>query len=163
MRQFASLTALTAAAVSLAAQAPPATTVIKAARMLDLSSGQMVADPVIVVQGNRIVSLGQATVPKDARIVDLGDVTLMPGFIDLHTHLSSEISAGSGTATVTLTMADYAFNAAANARKTVMAGFTTVRDFGGDVTVALGKAVERGMGRGPSSKRSGTRSNTAPR
>ena len=69
--------------------------------------------------------------PKDARVVDLGDVTLLPGFIDLHTHLSGEISAASFTETVTLTMADLAFGAAHNARKTVMAGFTTVRRFWG--------------------------------
>ena len=149
MRQLAFLTALAAVPVSLAAQAAPVTTAVKAARMLDLASGQMVANPVIVIQGNRIVSLGQATVPKDARVVDLGDVTLLPGFIDLHTHLSSEISAASFTAPVTLTMADLAFSAANNARKTALAGFTTVRDFGGDVTVALGKAVERGTVIGP--------------
>ena len=149
MRQLALLTALAAVPVSLAAQAATVTTAVKAARMLDLASGQMVANPVIVVQGNRIVSLGQATVPKDARVVDLGDVTLLPGFIDLHTHLSSEISAASFTAPVTLTMADLAFSAANNARKTALAGFTTVRDFGGDVTVALGKAVERGAVVGP--------------
>ena len=134
MRQLALLTALAAVPVSLAAQAATVTTAVKAARMLDLASGQMVANPVIVIQGNRIVSLGQATVPKDARVVDLGDVTLLPGFIDLHTHLSSEISAASFTAPVTLTMADLAFSAANNARKTALAGFTTVRDFGGDVT-----------------------------
>ena len=49
--------------------------------MLDLGSGQMVANPVLVIQGKRIGSLGQATVPKDARIVDLGEVTLLPGSI----------------------------------------------------------------------------------
>ncbi len=149
MRRLAFLTALAAVPVSLAAQAAPVTTAVRAARMLDLASGQMVANPVVVIQGNRIVSLGQATVPKGARVVDLGDLTLLPGFIDLHTHLSSEISAASFTAPVTLTMADLAFSAANNARKTVLAGFTTVRDFGGDVTVALGKAVERGAVVGP--------------
>lgn len=66
-----------------------------------------------------------------------------------HTHLSSEISAASFTETVTLTMADLAFSAAHNARKTAMAGFTTVRDFGGDVTVALGRAIEPGITIGP--------------
>ncbi len=149
MRRFALPIALMAVPVALPAQAAPPSTAIKAARMLDLATGQMVANPVIVVQGNRIVSLGQATVPKDARVVDLGDVTLLPGFIDLHTHLTSEISAASFTAPVTLTMADAAFSAAFNARKTVLAGFTTVRDFGGDVTVALGKAVDRGIAVGP--------------
>ncbi|MSR01432.1 MAG: amidohydrolase family protein [Gemmatimonadetes bacterium] len=149
MRRLLCPIALATLPVLLAAQAAPTTTAIKAARMLDLASGQMVTNPVIVVQGNRIVSLGQATVPKDARVVDLGDVTLLPGFIDLHTHLSAEISAASFVAPVTLTMADAAFSAAHFARKTALAGFTTVRDFGGDVTVALGKAVDRGLTVGP--------------
>jgi len=76
-------------------------------------------------------------------------VTLLPGFIDLHTHLGGEISATSFTEPVRLTESDRAFNAVANALKTVRAGFTTVRDFGGNVTVALGKAVARGIVVGP--------------
>lgn len=149
MRRLAFLAALVVAPGLIRAQTAPVTTAVRAARMLDLATGQMVPNPVIVIQGNRIVAVGLASVPKDAKIVDLGDVTLMPGFIDLHTHLSSEISAASFTAPVTLTIADLAFSAAQNARKTVLAGFTTVRDFGGDVTVALGKAVERGVVVGP--------------
>jgi imidazolonepropionase-like amidohydrolase len=90
-----------------------------------------------------------ASPPRNARTIDLGDVTLLPGFIDLHTHLASEISAASFTRAVTATEADFAYAAAANARKTLLAGFTTVRDFGGDVTVALGKAVDRGTVSGP--------------
>jgi imidazolonepropionase-like amidohydrolase len=69
--------------------------------------------------------------------------------MDLHTHLALEISATSFTQAVTGTMADASFTAAANAIKTVTAGFTTVRDFGGDVTVALGHAVDRGIIVGP--------------
>ena len=124
-------------------------TVIRAARMLDLTAGRIVANPVIVVEGERISALNPATPPANARVVDLGDVTLLPGFMDLHTHLVSEISAASFTQPVTLTESDLAFNATANARKTIMAGFTTVRDFGGQVTVALGKAVDRGTVVGP--------------
>ncbi|MEO8449837.1 MAG: amidohydrolase family protein [Gemmatimonadota bacterium] len=151
MRRFVVVAAVLVASAPLTvgAQSAGPVTVVKAARMLDVSSGQLVANPVIVVQGNRIIALGQAGAPPDAKVVDLGDVTLLPGFIDLHTHLSSEISAGSFTESVTRTMADYAFAAANNARKTVAAGFTTVRDFGGDVTVALGNAVERGTAVGP--------------
>ncbi|MFN0180871.1 MAG: amidohydrolase family protein [Gemmatimonadales bacterium] len=137
-------------AAPLAAQSAPApTTVIRAARMFDAQAGRITSPAVVVVQGDRIVALGAAAAPRDARVVDLGDVTLLPGFIDLHTHLSLEISAASFSAPVSLTMADFAFNATANARKTAAAGFTTVRDFGGDVTVALGKAVDRGTVVGP--------------
>src|ERR1041385_3967871 len=123
--------------------------VIRAARMLDVSSGRMLTSAAVVVQGDRITAVNPATVPAGARTVDLGDVTLLPGFMDLHTHLGSEISATSFIEPVTLTDADHAFVAAANALKTVRAGFTTVRDFGGDVTVALGKAVARGTVVGP--------------
>jgi len=124
-------------------------TVIRAARMLDLSSGRMLDRAVVVVTGDRITAVNPATPPANARVVDLGDVTLLPGFIDLHTHLISEISAGSFFAAVTLTEADAAFSSVANAGKTIRAGFTTVRDFGGDITVALGKAVAKGTITGP--------------
>jgi imidazolonepropionase-like amidohydrolase len=136
-------------AAPLAAQPAPTATVIRAARMFDAQAGRITSPAVVVVQGDRIVGLGAAAAPRDARVVDLGDVTLLPGFVDLHTHLSLEISAASFSAPVSLTIADLAFNATANARKTAAAGFTTVRDFGGDVTVALGKAVDRGTVVGP--------------
>lgn len=149
MRRSLLLAAAAIIPALLSAQpAAPASTVIRAARMLDVTTGQIVANPVVVVQGSRIISVG-GTAPAGARVIDLGDVTLMPGFIDLHTHLSAEISAASFTNPVTLTMADIAFAAGHNAQTTVQAGFTTVRDFGGDVTVALSKAVERGVTVGP--------------
>ena len=122
---------------------------IRAARMLDVTSGRIMANALVLVHGERIVAVSPATVPAGARTLDLGDVTLLPGFIDLHTHLAGEISATSFTEPVRLTDSDRAFNAVANAQKTVRAGFTTVRDFGGDVTVALGKAVARGTVVGP--------------
>jgi imidazolonepropionase-like amidohydrolase len=122
---------------------------IRAARMLDVATGRLLGNAVVLVHGERIVGVNPATVPAGTRTVDLGDVTLLPGFIDLHTHLVGEISATSFSEPVRLTESDRAFNAVANARKTVRAGFTTVRDFGGDVTVALGKAVARGAVVGP--------------
>jgi imidazolonepropionase-like amidohydrolase len=133
---------------SFAAQ-EPAPVAIRAARMLDVASGRILSNAVVVVQGDRIVSVNPAAVPAGARVLDLGDVTLMPGFIDMHTHLSSEISAASFTDAVRLTDADFAFRAVGHAGKTLRAGFTTVRDFGGDVTVALGRAVSRGSVVGP--------------
>jgi len=130
-------------------RAQDAATVVRAARMLDVAGGRMLSNAVVVVQGDRIVAVNPASPPAGARVIDLGDVTLLPGFMDLHTHLASEISASSFSEPVTLTESDHAFTAAANALKTARAGFTTVRDFGGDVTVALGKAVARGIVVGP--------------
>jgi imidazolonepropionase-like amidohydrolase len=140
---------LCALATGATAQPTPKATVIRAARLLDLASGRMVANPIVVVEGDRIAAVNPTTAPRDAATIDLGDVTLLPGFIDLHTHLSSEISAASFTSAVINTMADAAIAAVANGGKTVAAGFTTVRDFGGDVTVALGKAVAKGSIVGP--------------
>jgi imidazolonepropionase-like amidohydrolase len=136
---------------SLAAQAeqaePPV--VIRAARMLDVTSGRLVPDAAVVVAGDRITAVNPSSLPSGAQVIDLGDVTLLPGFIDVHTHLSGEIGANMLLGPVTETEVDAAFKAAKHARTTLMAGFTTVRDFGGDVTVALGRAVERGDVPGP--------------
>jgi len=133
--------------LATAQSAPP--TVVRAARMFDPVAGRIVANPVIVIQGDKIAAVNPSSVPSGARTIDLGDVTVLPGFIDLHTHLGTQLGPNSFTGAVTNTMADYAFEAASNAIKTVMAGFTTVRDFGGDVTVALGKAVDQGLVVGP--------------
>jgi len=123
---------------------PPAPVVVRAARMVDVTTGQLVQNARIVVEGDRITAVNPATLPSGARVVDLGDVTLLPGFIDSHTHLPGQIGPDMITAPVMETDVDAAFRAARYGRITVMAGFTTVRDIGGAVTVALGKAVERG-------------------
>jgi imidazolonepropionase-like amidohydrolase len=130
---------------SVAAQEPPSgPTVIRAARMFDAESGQIMSDAVVVVEDGRITAVNPSSVPGDATEIDLGDVTLMPGFIDAHTHLGGQIGAGSFTAAVTTTLADGAIASVMYGGRTVRAGFTTVRDFGGDATIALGHAVERG-------------------
>lgn len=112
--------------------------------MLDVEGGRVILNARVVVEGDRITAVNPASLPAGARVVDLGDVTLMPGFIDAHTHLSGEIGANMLLEPVTETEVDAAFKAARHGRTTLMAGFTTVRDFGGAVTVALGHAVERG-------------------
>lgn len=106
MRSIALVTSLLFAPVIAASQPAPATA-IKAARMLDGVTGQMIPNPVIIVQGDRITSVN-GPAPAGARVIDLGDVTLMPGFIDLHTHVVSEISASSFTPAVTQTELDEA-------------------------------------------------------
>ena len=132
------------------AQTPAAQpVVVRAARMLDAAGGRIVPNATVVIEGDRITAVNPSSQPRNARTIDLGDVTLVPGFIDLHTHLGGEIGANSFVKPVTSTMADEALAAVGYGAKTVMAGFTTVRDFGGDVTVALGKAVEQGTIVGP--------------
>lgn len=122
----------------------PAPIVVRAARMVDVTTGQVVANPRIVVEGDRITAVNPAALPANARVIDLGNVTLLPGFIDAHTHLAGEIGPDMQIRPVVETEVDAAYRAARNGRTTVLAGFTTVRDFGGSVTVALGKAVDRG-------------------
>ena len=117
-------------------------TVLRAARMLDVETGEMHTDAVIVVEDGVITAVNPGTVPDAMHDMDLGDVTLLPGFIDAHTHLAGQISATSFTDAVTRTEAYGAYNAVVYAGRTVRAGFTTVRDYGGDVTVELGHAVE---------------------
>lgn len=145
MRNIMILTvALIAAPSFLAAQ-----TVLRAARMLDVETGEIVVNPVVVVEADRIARVGGA-IPNNAVVHDLGDVTLLPGLIELHTHLSLDLTTDAWVLQqVTETEADAALRAAGNARKTLMAGFTTVRDLSGMAGVALGRAIERGDVVGP--------------
>ncbi len=124
-------------------------TVLRAARLLDVETGEMHTDAVLVVEDGLITAVNPETVPNSMHDMDLGDVTLLPGFIDAHTHLAGQISATSFTDAVTRTEAYGAYNAVVYGGRTVRAGFTTVRDYGGDVTVELGHAVERGDIVGP--------------
>jgi imidazolonepropionase-like amidohydrolase len=150
MASIRALLAVAIAATPALAQQPaapasaPPVIAVKAARMLDVISGQMLRNVTVVVTGETITAVNPAAVPAGARTIDLGDATLLPGFIDLHTHLDGEISATSFIEPVTTTQIDGAFVAAKHARTTLMAGFTTVRDLGSPVTVALGKAQEKG-------------------
>src|ERR1043166_3686765 len=92
-KQFFLLAALGSVLPQPTAQDPqPQTLVIHAARMLDVSSGRMLSNATVVVQGDRITAVNPASLPANATTIDLGDVTLLPGFMDLHTHLGSEIS-----------------------------------------------------------------------
>jgi imidazolonepropionase-like amidohydrolase len=137
-----------AAAQAPAASSPP--TVLRAARLLDVRGGRIVQGAVVVVQDGRIASIGGA-VPAGATVIDLGDVTLSPGLIDLHTHLSYDIEGNWVMREVTETSVDAALRGVRNARRTVEAGFTTVRDLGSAdfVDIKLMRAVDTGFVPGP--------------
>ena len=138
--------ALAVLPIAVGAQAPSQAQrlVLRAARMLDVEAGRIVPNARVVIEGDKIVAVNPATLPEGVRVMELGDVTLMPGFIDAHTHLSGEIGPNMLLEPVQETEIDAAFKAVKNGRTTLMAGFTTVRDYGGQVTVALGHAVEKG-------------------
>lgn len=125
--------------------------VVRAARMVDVARGEMVVPGVVVIADGKIRSLGSAGVPADARTIDLGDLTLLPGLIDAHTHLTADMEGDWVTRSVRELPADAALRGARNARKTLLAGFTTVRDVGagGFADVSLMKAIEAGFVQGP--------------
>ena len=138
----------------LAAVSPAAAqqvTVVRAARMLDVVKGEMVAPAVLVIADGKIRSVGAADLPGNARVIDLGDLTLLPGLIDAHTHLTYDISGDWVTRSVRELPADEALRGARNARKTLLAGFTTVRNVGagGFSDISLMKAIDDGMVEGP--------------
>ena len=116
MNRFASVLAVCLlVAAPLSAQSGDADagpTVLRAARMLDVVSGEMLKNVVVVVEDGLVSAVNPGSVPQSAREIDLGDVTLLPGFIDAHTHLTGQIGSGSFTEAVTTTEAFGAFNAA---------------------------------------------------
>jgi imidazolonepropionase-like amidohydrolase len=125
--------------------------VVRAARMVDVTTGQLVTPAVVVIADGKIRSLRSTDVPPGARTIDLGDLTLLPGLIDAHTHLTYDISGDWVTRPVRELPADAALRGARNARKTLLAGFTTVRDVGsvGFADVSLMKAIDAGFVIGP--------------
>ncbi len=117
------------------AQKPTSKTyVLKAARMFDGKSNALATPGLVVVTDGKITAVGaKAAVPAGAEVIDLGDATLLPGFIDAHTHLTMMYSDDWKQNTLDglqKTIAEQALDASANARVTLMAGFTTVRDVG---------------------------------
>ena len=149
MKKFALLLLFTASAL-----AQPKPIALKAARMFDAKSDQVTTNAVIVVQGNKIVSVGGGAIPADAQVIDLGDATLLPGFIDSHVHLTEQ--AGDNFyfdffSTMMRQPAEQALLASTFARKTIDAGFTTVRNVGASdyVDVGLRNAINNGWIVGP--------------
>jgi imidazolonepropionase-like amidohydrolase len=122
--------------------------VIRAARMLDVRTGEIIAPAVVEIQDGQITSVNR---PGAVVTDDLGDVTLLPGLMDLHTHLTGSLEADSFMRPVRETAADEALRGAANARTTLLAGFTTVRNLGsgGFSGVALARGVQGGYVTGP--------------
>jgi imidazolonepropionase-like amidohydrolase len=133
---------------------------LKAARMFDGKSNALAQNGVVIVEGDKIVDAGSnLPIPSAARVIDLGDATLCPGFIDAHTHLTLDFSGDYSQRRLKeldLNVSEQAVIATAYARATVEARFTTVRDLGSRfvcsrefVDVALRNSINKGVIIGP--------------
>src|SRR5467141_1867032 len=148
------LATLAGTAITASAQSPaPRRTVIRAGRVLNVRTGELRANQAIVIEGDKIAQIAPssevAAAPGDTTI-DLPNATLLPGLIDMHTHLTFELSSlsyeGLGIST-----AREALHGARNARRTLEAGFTTVRNLGAFdyADIALRDAINDGDVIGP--------------
>ncbi len=126
-------------------------TVIRAARMLNVDTGEVSGPTRILIEGGRIAAINPSTLPADAEEFDLGDVTLMPGVMDMHTHLTMDLEGDWVRRTVTDTAVDSGLRGVRNARRTLLAGFTTVRNVGagGFADISLKKAIDQDFFPGP--------------
>jgi imidazolonepropionase-like amidohydrolase len=133
----------------------PKSYLLKAAHLFDGKSNSLVTPGVVVVADGKITAAGASTqVPAGVEVIDLGDATLLPGFMDAHTHLTGESSDDwrqDELDGLQKTIAEQALDSTVNARKTLMAGFTTVRDVGSahHLDVGLRNAIRNGIVPGP--------------
>src|SRR4030081_660324 len=146
--------------VSRAAGTEDRVIVLKAAPLFDGKSKTLATNGVVIVQGGKIVDAGiNLSAPADAQVIDLGDATLSPGFMDAHTHLTLDYSGDYikiRLSQLSLNVSEQAIRATTFARATVEAGFTTVRDLGSRfvgskefVDVALRNSINKGVIVGP--------------
>ena len=155
--RIAFVCALFTSSLSLTNAAEPADKVIalKAARLFDGKSKTLVPNGVVIVQGDKITDAGSnLPIPSGAQVIDLGDATLSPGFMDAHTHLTGDFSGNYQQMQLRELQqepAKKAYAAIHHARVTIEAGFTTIRDAGaGDfIDVALRDAIANGTVVGP--------------
>jgi len=132
---------------------------IHAGHVIDPASGKVLDDQIILVQGQRILAIGPAAstqTPTGAVLIDLSRATVLPGLIDVHVHLTANPQDG-GAQSLTISSAQEAISGVANARRTLLAGFTTVRNVGagGFTDVALRNAIDKGEVAGPRMQVSG--------
>jgi imidazolonepropionase-like amidohydrolase len=149
---MAFLLPMTGAVSGRQAAQPPVDKVVHAGRLID-GTGTTTRERVsILISGDRIIGVqdGFAT-PSGAQVIDLGRMTVMPGFIDSHTHITGEGTSDAIVRAVTLGAVDAAVRSTAYAKRTLEAGFTTIRNVGADggADVALKRAINEGLIPGP--------------
>jgi imidazolonepropionase-like amidohydrolase len=160
MRFASALAAAVLAAGFPLSAASQTLTVIRAGRLVDVVRGEVLRDQLVLVRGTRIEALlpGNSKLPSAASIIDLSRYTVLPGLIDCHTHLIGDVSTSDVLQPLERSEAQEALTGVRNARATLMAGFTSVRDVGtyrALVDVALRDAINEGTVVGPRMKVAG--------
>jgi imidazolonepropionase-like amidohydrolase len=151
-RSFALIFVLMVVAIQLFAQQPAKRVALHAGHVLDVKSGKLLSDQVLIIENGKIVSTGpaaEAKPPADAVRIELPNATVLPGLIDAHTHLTMDPRFGYDSLAISLPRE--ALIGAKNARTTLLAGFTTVRNVGagGYTDIALRDAINAGDVPGP--------------
>ena len=128
----------------------PQTTVIHAGSLIDVNAGEVLTEQSIVIEGDTIIAVEPGYTDHD-NTIDLKTATVMPGWIDSHVHIASQQSPTAIIEAFVLEPTDHAFRSAVYAKRTLMAGFTTVRDLGtqNGVALALSRAIKQGWVVGP--------------
>ncbi len=140
--------------------APASVIALKAARLFDGKSKTILSNGVVVIEGNLITAAGSnVAIPENARVIDLGDATLSPGFMDAHTHLTFDFSGNYNDLRLRMldeNISQLALEMIPNAKATLEAGFTSVRDLGSGFPnshdfpdVSLRNAINEGILPGP--------------
>ena len=142
---------LSTLAVPAFAADAPAGTALHCGKLFDSRSGKLLGAHTVVVRNGKVAEVlaGRAEAVANATAIDLGDRTCMAGWTDLHVHLGSQSSPASYSEGFRLDPVDFAFRSVGYAEKTLLAGFTSVRDLGGEVTPHLRDAINNGLVKGP--------------
>jgi imidazolonepropionase-like amidohydrolase len=141
-----------AAMPALTADAPAAVTAVQCGHLIDTAAGKLLGESTVVIDGGRVreVTSGKSA-PAGAKIIDLSTQTCLPGLIDAHTHLTEETSRTAYVDKFHWNLADYVIRSTVYARRTLLAGFTTVRNLGDsqNESAALRDAINAGVVPGP--------------
>ncbi|RVT46746.1 amidohydrolase family protein [Rheinheimera sediminis] len=143
---------LVASALLIAGTAQ-STTLIHAGKLITADTDKVLTQQTVIIEGDKIVAVqsGYTTPAADDQVIDLKNHTLMPGLMDMHTHFSTQMNPGTYTEAFLLNEADVALRGATYAEKTLLSGFTTVRELGTShhTSTALRKAITAGYVIGP--------------
>ena len=126
-------------------------TYVVASSLIDTLNGEVINNPIVEISDDRIISImSDASVPQGVKVIDLGAATILPGLADLHTHLTY-YNTDNGYESLAISVTDEAIRGVVNARKTLMAGFTSARNLGawGFADVSLRDAINNGHVPGP--------------